>query len=104
MTSDNVTEVRKLLEALSEGTMSLGEVAQRFRERKWIRHRRPRYAGYEEKVAAELDDADPHLPGSFDDVSVAFREHLITSDQYRVLSEAAADAMEAQETAESDSQ
>lgn len=101
MTSDPTIEVRELLDALNENRMSLEEVAQKFRERKWIRKRSNHRDGMD-WLASQLDDPEPPLPGSFDDVSAAFHEHRITRDQYRVLSEAAAAAMEAQDELDSE--
>lgn len=99
MTKEDVTEVKELLDALSNGRMSLDEVAQRFRERTWIRRKRQEYSSYEDKLASHLQDSDPPLQGSFADVSAALHRNQITLDQYRVLSEAAAEAMKAQDAA-----
>ena len=102
MTGNSITDIRDLLDALSENRMSLNEVAQRFREHKWIRAKRSGSQSNMDWLASHLDDAGPPLSGSFDEVSTAFHEHRITRDQYRVLSEAAADAMEAQDAADSE--
>lgn len=102
MTNNSATEVRELLAALMENRLSLEDVAQRFRERKWIRRERPTDKSTMDWLASQLDDAPPPTPGSFDDVSTAFHEHRITRAQYRVLSEAAAEAMEAQDAADSE--
>lgn len=88
-------EVTELLTALQEGTMTLGEVAQRFRQRKWPRRDRREPASYLEMAAAELNDFDPPVPGSFDDVAAAYHQNKISWDQYRVLSQAAAEADDA---------
>jgi hypothetical protein len=86
MTSD----VRELLEALHQGTISLEEVALRFRQRAWPWRRASRPATYLEMAAAELLDPDPYLPGSFDDVVAAYDAGTITQDQFRVLAQAVA--------------
>lgn len=83
-------EVEELLDALHEGTITLDEVAQRFRLRKWPRHPKTYPESYFEMAAAELQDPDPYIPGSFDDVAAAFHQKKITRDQFRVLSEAVA--------------
>lgn len=92
MTTNDATDVRELLTALSDGRMSLNEVAQHFRERTWIRRQPQRYASDLEWMGAELDDAEPHLPGSFDDVSAAYHRDEITLEQYSVLREAVLDS------------
>ena len=92
-----VNEVTELLDALHDGTMTLDEVVQRFRERRWPRRHRREPASYLEMAAAELQDPDPYLPGSFDDVVVAYDQKKINREQFRVLSEAVADAERAEE-------
>ena len=90
-------EVSELLEALSDGTLTLDEVAQRFRSRTWPRRSTQDPASYLEMAAAELRDPDPYIPGSFDDVAAAYHQKKISREQFRVLSEAAADAERAEE-------
>jgi hypothetical protein len=85
-------EVTELLTALQDGTMTLDEVARRFRQRPWPRRDRREPASYLEMAAAELKDSDPPVPGSFDDVADAYHQNKISLDQYRVLSQAAAEA------------
>jgi hypothetical protein len=85
-------EVRDLLDALHEGTVSLEDVALRFRQRSWPWRRPSRPATYLEMAAAELLDPDPYLPGSFDDVVAAYDAGTITRDQFRVLAQAVATA------------
>lgn len=101
MADDNLSDVRDLLDALSDGRMTLDQVAQRFRGRKWIYRSRREYSSYQEKMASHLEDSDPPLPGSFADVTAALHRDQITIDQYRVLSEAAAEAIAAQEDSDS---
>jgi hypothetical protein len=85
-------EVTELLTALQDGTMTLDEVARRFRQRRWPRRDRREPASYLEMAAAELMDSDPPVPGSFDEVADAYHQNKISLDQYRVLSEAAVEA------------
>jgi hypothetical protein len=88
-------EVRDLIEALSSGSMTLEQVAQRFRERTWPSTRPPPPASYLELAAAALQDPEPLVPGSFDDVEAAYARGELTRDQYRVLAEAVADSIRA---------
>lgn len=90
-------EVTELLNALQEGTMTLDEVAQRFTERSWPQRDRHEQASYLEMAAAELQDPDPYIPGSFDDVAAAYHQKKISREQFRVLSEAVAEAERAKE-------
>jgi hypothetical protein len=93
-------EVVELLNALCEGTMTVDEVAQRFRARRWPRRRRPASESYLDALAAELDDPDTYIPGSFDDVIAAYDQRKISREQLGILSEAVADAQRAEDAAE----
>jgi hypothetical protein len=96
-------EVTDLLSALRDGTMSLDEVAQRFRKRSWPRRARSLPDNYLELAAAAQDDPDPYVPGSFDDVDAAYFQGKITDDQYEVLAEAMAESMRAEDQRRADS-
>jgi hypothetical protein len=92
-------EVTDLLEALNDGALTLEEVAQRFRERAWPRRRRARPTTYLELAAAELEDPDPYIPGSYDDVAAAYHRGQLSDDQYAVLIEAIAESKRAEDAA-----
>jgi hypothetical protein len=85
-------EVRELLDALYEGRMGLDEVAARFRQRTWPWRHSRQPSTYLEMAADELLDPDPYLPGSFDDVIAAYDAGKISTDQFRFLSHAVAQA------------
>jgi hypothetical protein len=89
-------EVRDLLNALKEGSMSLEEVAQRFRRRTWPPTGSPPPESYLDMAAAALQDPEPPIPGTFDDVETAYARGELTSDQYLVLADAVAQANTAQ--------
>ena len=93
-------EVIELLDALQSGSMSLDEVAQRFKDRRWPRRRYNPPATYLEMAAAEIQDPEPYLPGSFDDVIAAYDQQKISREQLRVLSEAVAEAQRAEDAAD----
>lgn len=90
-------DVADLLNHLHDGTLTLEQVAQRFRERKWPRRQRPDPTSYLESAAAELQDPDPYLPGSFDDVAAAYHRGDLSGEQYDVLAEAMAEAKRAED-------
>lgn len=94
------SEVIDLIAALRDGTMTLGQVAQRFRERHWPRTKPPRATTYLELAARAQQDPDPYVPGSFDDVAAAFHRGDLNREQYRVLAEAAAESMRAEKRSE----
>jgi hypothetical protein len=91
------TEVTELITALRNGSLSLEEVAQRFRERTWPRTRKPAPASYVEMAAAAQDDPEPYVPGSFDELAAAYRRGELTRPQYRTLAEAVAESLRAEE-------
>src|SRR6266568_92774 len=71
-------EVIDLLDALYRGEMTLDAVAQRFRDRKWPRRRRPQPTTHLELAAAELEDPEQYVPGSYDDVAAAYHRGRLT--------------------------
>jgi hypothetical protein len=91
------TEVADLIAAFRNGTMTLDQVAQKFRERRWPRSKPPRATTYIELAKRAEDDPDPYVPGSFDDVAAAFHRGDLTRAQYKALAEAAADSMRAED-------
>lgn len=88
------SEVTDLIAALRAGTLSLDEVAERFRLRSWPRTRRP--APRTPTEMAESLDPEPDVPGSYDDLTAAYDRKEITWQQYRTLVEAAADSIRAE--------
>jgi len=92
-------EVVELLDALHDGTMTLDEVAERFRARRWPRRRKQVPSTYYEMAAAELVDPEPYVPGSSDDLMLAYDLGKITDAQYAVLVEAIAASKRAEDAA-----
>src|SRR5258708_39856674 len=90
-------EVTDLIAALRDGSMSLDEVATRFRERFWPRRRKPAPDSYLEMAAAAQEDPEPYISGSFDDVAAAHQQHQITDAEYEVLSSAVAESKRAED-------
>ena len=94
------SEVSDLIKSLRDGTLTLEQVAQRFRERQWPRRRRPPPASYLEMAARAQEDPEPYVPGSFDDVSAAFHRGDLSRAEYRILSKAVADSKRAEDERE----
>lgn len=90
-------EVVQLLDALHDGSMTLAEVAERFRNRSWPHRVRPRPSSYLEMAAAELEDPDPYIPGSYDDVVAAYDRGRLTDAEYETLVHAIAEARRAEQ-------
>jgi|ERR1700683_1548436 hypothetical protein len=85
-------EVTDLLAALRDGTMTIDEVAQKFKERAWPRRQRPEPGSYLEMASQELEDPEPYVPGSYDDVAAAYHRGELSDQQYTVLIEAIAES------------
>lgn len=88
-------EVTELIDALKQGSISVSEVAQKFRERTWPSTRGPKPETYIERAVAAEADPDPLVSGSFDEVAAAYHRGDISINDYRILAEAAADSMRA---------
>jgi len=91
------SEVTDLIAALRAGTMSLDDVARRFRERSWPDRARPDPRTESEMAARLMDDPDPYIAGSFDDVNLAYDRQELTREEYDVLARAAAEGMDAED-------
>jgi hypothetical protein len=91
------SEVTDLLAALHDGTMSLDEVAQRFRDRSWPRRATPRPSTYLELATRAQEDPDVAVPGSFDEVTAALYRGDISDGDYEVLAQAMAAAKRAED-------
>jgi hypothetical protein len=94
------SEVSDLINALRDGTMTLDEVAQRFRERRWPRRRRPPPGSYLEMAARAQEDPQPYDPNSFDDVTAAYHRGELSDSQYDTLAEAMAESKRAEDERE----
>jgi hypothetical protein len=92
------SEVTELISALRNGTISLDEVAQRFRERSWSRRNTEQSATYLDLAAASERDPDPYLEGSFDEVAMAFHRGELSDSEYETLAQAMAESMRREDT------
>ncbi len=91
------SEVADLIKELRAGTMTLDEVAQRFRERKWPRRNRPAPTSYLEMAARSMEDPEPYDPNSFDDVTAAYHRGELSDDEYDTLAQAMAESKRAED-------
>lgn len=93
-------EVNELLDKYKAGELTLEELAQRFRVRRWPRTKRQEPKTYLEMAARAQEDPDPYVVGSWDDVAAAYFRHDLSTDEYTVLSEAVAEAKRAEDRGE----
>jgi hypothetical protein len=83
-----MSEVTELLAQLRDGSMSLEEVIERFRQRQWPNRKVASPTSAQEAFAAEERDPEPLLEGSFDEVYLAYMRHELTKEQYAALADA----------------
>ena len=96
------TEVTALIDALRDGTLTLDQVAERFRQRSWPRRSTPLPTSYLERATAAEEDPEPYVPDSFDDVVAAYDLGRVTDEEYAVLSEAVAESKRAEDRRKAD--
>jgi hypothetical protein len=87
-----VSDVTDLINSYKAGDLTLDELAQQFRARKWPVIKRPPPSSYLEMAARAQEDPPPDVPNSFDDVTSAYAEGNLTRQEYDLLSEAVREA------------
>ena len=95
------SEVTDLVERYKAGDLTLDELAQRFRTRRWQRRMKtPEPRTYLERAARAQEDPDPYVPNSFDDVEAAFFRHELSVQEFDTLRAAMAEALQAEDRGE----
>lgn len=95
------SEVTDLLDRYKAGELTLDELAQRFRARRWPRRvKTPPPQSYQERAARAEEDPDPDEPNSFDDVEAAFFQHELSVEEFGILKAAMAEALRAEDRGE----
>jgi hypothetical protein len=89
-------EVNELLAKYKSGELTLGELAQRFRTRRWPNADPPQRRTYREMAARAQAEAGSDAADSFDDVEAAFFRHDISVEEYEHLRAAMVDALKAE--------
>jgi hypothetical protein len=87
-----VSEVTDLINNYKAGELTLDELAQRFRSRRWPIIKPPEPSSYLEMAARAQEDPRPRVPNSFDDVKRAYSRGDLTRQEFDVLSEAVREA------------
>jgi len=95
-------EVTDLLDALYDGTMTVDEVATRFRQRVWPRRQIAEPGSYLDMAAAEQQDPESYVAGSYDDVAAAYHRGRLSDDDYSILIEAIAESKRAADAGQHD--
>jgi hypothetical protein len=89
--ADPTSEVIDLISSYLTGALSLEALSQRFRARHWPAVPRVCPPGLEQAAPA-IDDPEPYVPRSFDDVVGAYDLGWLTDTDFQVLATAAAHA------------
>jgi hypothetical protein len=89
----SATDVPGLVAELRAGRLTIGDLAERFRNRDWPAAGR-RWPGTYAEMAAH-QDVGTDVPGSLDEVTAAYDRGDLSSDEYRALCDAVADAIDA---------
>ena len=85
--------VTAMLVSYRDGRITLDDLSLEFRARRWPRV--PDVCPPElEQARAAIDDPEPYVPGSFDDVVLAYDRGWLSDEDYDVLSGAAAELPE----------
>jgi hypothetical protein len=93
-----MSEVTDLIDSYKAGELTLDELAERFRSRRWPRTPPPlRPSSYLEMAARAQEDPGPDVPDSFDDVEAAFFRHELSVEEYELLRRVVAEALRAED-------
>ena len=93
-----MSEVTDLIDSYRAGELTLDELAERFRSRRWPRTPTPlRPSSYLEMAARAQEDPGSDVPDSFDDVEAAFFRHDLSAEEYERLRRAVAEALKSQD-------
>jgi hypothetical protein len=89
-----VSEITDLIDSYRAGELTLNELAERFRSRRWPRASPPlRPSSYLEMAARAQQDPGSDVPDSFDDVEAAFFRHDLSAEEYERLRRAVTEAL-----------
>jgi hypothetical protein len=93
-----VSEVTDLIDSYKAGELTLDELAERFRHRRWPSTPPPlRPTSYLEMAARAQEDPGLDVPDSFDDVEAAFFRHELSVEEYELLRRVVTETLRAEE-------
>lgn len=93
-------EVTELIGQYKAGELTLDELAQIFRTRRWPRIKPTGRMTYQELAARAEEDPETDVPDSFDDVEAAFFRHDLSVEEYGSLKAAMTEALRAEDRGE----
>lgn len=95
------SEVSELIDSYKAGKLSLEELAQSFRTRRWPKtNRRPPPDSYLEMAARAQEDPDTDVPNSFADVEAAFFRRDLSIEEFEILKAAVLEAGQVEDRGE----
>jgi hypothetical protein len=92
-----VSEVTDLISSYNAGELTLDELADRFRNRRWPRAMAPPPSTYLDLAARAQEDPRPAVPDSYDDITAAYARGELTREEYDLLSDAVLEAGRAED-------
>jgi hypothetical protein len=92
-----VSEVADLIGSYKAGELTLDELAERFRNRRWPRTVAPPPSTYLDLAARAQEDPRSAVPDSYDEVTAAYARGELTREEYDLLSEAVLEAGRAED-------
>lgn len=95
-----MSEVTDLIGRYKAGELTLDELTQRFRTRRWPRTVPPPPSSYLEMAARSQEDPRSDVPDSYDEVTTAYARRELTRQEYDVLSDAVLEAGRAEDQGE----
>lgn len=86
-----MSEITDLIASYKAGELTLDELAEAFRSRRWPRSSAPHQpADYLEMAARAQEGPGSDVPDSFDEVEAAFFRHELSPEEYEFLRRAVA--------------
>jgi hypothetical protein len=87
-----VSEVTDLIGSYKAGELTLDELAERFRNRRWPRTAASPPSTYLDLATRAQEDPRAAVPDSYDEVTAAYARRELTREEYDLLSEAVLEA------------
>lgn len=95
-----MSEVTDLIGRYKAGELTLDELVQRFRTRRWPRPVPLPPSSYLDMARRSQEDPRPDVPDSYDEVTAAYARRDLTREEYDVLSDAILEAGRAEDRGE----
>lgn len=92
-----MSDITDLIGQYKAGKLTLEQLAELFRTRRWPRTVPAPPVSYLELAARAQEDPQPDVPGSYDDVTAAYARRQLTREEFDILSDAVLEAGRAED-------